>query len=196
MFVQVIKGKTSDAEGLRRQTERWRDEVRPGAIGFLGGTGGVAEDGTFVLVARFEDEAAAGANAERPEQGAWYEETAKYFDDEPTFRESSDTATLFDGGSDAAGFVQVMEGRILDRAKADALEAPEMTERLRTVRPDLIGGLRVAFPDDTFVQVAYFTSEAAAREGEASPESSGERDQFEAAFADIGFLDLKQPFFT
>ena len=34
MFVQVIKGRTEDAVGLRRQLDRWRDEVRPGAIGF------------------------------------------------------------------------------------------------------------------------------------------------------------------
>ena len=30
MFVQVIKGRTSDAEGLQRQADRWVAEVRPG----------------------------------------------------------------------------------------------------------------------------------------------------------------------
>ena len=91
MFVQVIKGRTSDAAGIRRQLERWMEEVRPGAVGFLGSTGGVADDGTSIAMVRFTDEAAARANAARPEQGAWWEEMAKYYDGEPTFRESSDT---------------------------------------------------------------------------------------------------------
>ena len=72
MFVQVIKGRTSDPEGLQRQAQRWISEVRPDAIGYLGGTFGVADDGTFVVLARFEDESSARANSERPEQQAWW----------------------------------------------------------------------------------------------------------------------------
>lgn len=34
MFVQVIKGRTDDSAGPRRQLERWQEELRPGAIGF------------------------------------------------------------------------------------------------------------------------------------------------------------------
>src|SRR5262245_48724915 len=124
MFVQVIKGHTNDPEGFARQGERWQEEVRPGAVGYLGTTGGIAEDGTFIVFARFADEAAARANSDRPEQGAWWEETSKYVDGEASFRESSDVDTLFDGGSDKAGFVQVMEGTVTDRAKAKALETP------------------------------------------------------------------------
>src|SRR5262245_742418 len=122
MFVQVIKGHTSDPAGFIRQGESWQSDVRPGAIGYLGSTGGVAEDGTFIVLARFADEASARANSERPEQGAWWEETSKYVDGEASFRESSDVRTLFDGGSDDAGFVQIMEGSVSDRAKADAME--------------------------------------------------------------------------
>ena len=65
MFAQVIKGKTGDAAGLRRQLDRWLEDVRPGAIGFVGSTVGIADDGTFVAVVRFDDEAAAQANASR-----------------------------------------------------------------------------------------------------------------------------------
>ena len=35
MFVQIINGKVKDAEEVRRQDERWRTEVMPGAKGFL-----------------------------------------------------------------------------------------------------------------------------------------------------------------
>lgn len=122
MFVQVIKGRTSDPEGLQRQVQRWISDVRPDAIGYMGGTFGIADDGTFVALARFEDESSARANSERPEQHAWWEETARLNDGDPTFRESSDVTTLFDDGSNDAGFVQVMEGTVSDRAKAEAWE--------------------------------------------------------------------------
>jgi hypothetical protein len=193
MFVQVIKGRTQDAAGLRRRSERWRDEVRPGAIGFLGGTSGIADDGTFIVFARFVDEASARANADRPEQSAWWEETTKFFDSEPTFRESNDITTMFDGGSDDAGFVQVMEGNVTDRAKADALETPELLEQLRKARPDLLGSVRVWFPGGAFAEAAYFTSEADARKGEASNEFQGQEEEFAAVYGDMTYIDLRDP---
>src|SRR5438067_3720357 len=103
MFVQVIQGKLKDADLLRRQLDRWRQEIKPGAKGYLGSTGGVTADGTSIAVVRFESEAAARANSERPEQGAWWNEMEKGFDGTPAFRESGDTELLFDGGSNDAG---------------------------------------------------------------------------------------------
>jgi hypothetical protein len=196
MFVQVIKGRTSDAEAVRARGEVWATDLRPGAKGFLGSTVGVADDGTFFAIVRFEDEASAMANSQRPEQSAWWEETAKLFDGEPTFRQSSDTTTIFDGGSDKAGFVQVMEGTANDRAKAEALESPEMLEQLRNTRPDLMGGLRVWFEGDEFVEVGYFTSEEDARKGEASAEFSGPVQEFVDAFGEMTFTDLRHPTFN
>ena len=49
----------------------------------------MTDDGTLVLLARFESEEAARANSERPEQGEWWAETEKIFDGEPTFKDSS-----------------------------------------------------------------------------------------------------------
>jgi hypothetical protein len=196
MFVQVIKGRIRDAAAVRRRAELWREEVRPGAVGFLGSTAGIADDGTFIVFARFADEAAAKANSDRPEQGAWWEKTAKLFDAEPTFRESTDVTTMFDGGSDDAGFVQVMEGTVTDRAKAEALETPEMLEQLRSARPDLIGGLRVWFPGGSFAEAAYFTSEEDARKGESSSDFSGPEDAFAEVYGEMTFIDLHDPILT
>ena len=193
MFVQVIKGHTTDPAGLRRQLDRWRDEVRPGATGFLGGTSGIADDGTAIVLARFADEQAAQANSARPEQSAWWEETSKYLDGEPSFRESSDVSLLFDGGSDAAGFVQVMEGTVTDRQKAEAMETPDMVEGLRAARPDLLGSVRVWFPGGRFVDAAYFTSEEDARKGESSEEFSGPGEEFAAVYGEMSFIDLREP---
>jgi hypothetical protein len=196
MFVQLVKGRTSDPEGFVRQGRRWTDELKPDAKGFLGGTSGVSDDGRFVVVARFADESSARANSERREQGAWWEEMTKYVDGEATFRESSDTDTLFDGGSDQAGFVQVMEGKVADRSKLEGMETPEMLEQLRTARPDLMGALRVWFDDGEYAEIAYFTSEEEARKGESSGELEGPSEEYGALFGDITYTDLRHPEFN
>ena len=41
MFIQVISGKTSDPDAFTRQSERWEQELRPGAKGYLGATSGI-----------------------------------------------------------------------------------------------------------------------------------------------------------
>jgi hypothetical protein len=193
MFVQIINGKVKDAEEVRRHDERWRTEVMPGAKGFLGSTIGVADDNRVFAFVRFSDEAAARANSDRAEQSAWWSEFEKCLDGTPTFRESNDVALLFDGGSDKAGFVQVMEGSVTDRAKAEAFETPEMLDELRKARPDLIGSVRAWFDGGRFVDVAYFTSEADARKGEKSEAFSGPSDQYMELFGEMTFLDLRDP---
>jgi len=192
MFVQVIKAKTSDAAALRAQMDRWQTDVRPGAIGYVGSTVGISDDGTLIALARFTDAASAAKNADRPEQGIWWEQTAKLLDGEATFRESSDVSELFGGGSDAATFVQIMEGTVSDRAKAEAFE-DEMLDQLRATRPDLLGGQRVWFADGSYVEAAYFTSEAEARKNEASADFAGPQADYVALFGDMTFTDLREP---
>ena len=194
MFVQVIKGRTSDAEAVRQRGEVWAADVRPGAKGFLGSTVGVADDGTFFAIVRFEDEASAMANSQRPEQTAWWEETAKVFDGEPSFRQSSDTSTIFDGGSDKAG-LRAGDGRHRQRSRRRRKRSSrrEMLEQLRAARPDLLGGLRVWFDGGEYVEVAYFTSEEDARKGESSAEFSGPEQDFADAFGEMTFTDLRKP---
>ena len=193
MFVQIIKGRTKDAAALRAQGERWTSEVRPGAIGHLGGTFGIADDGTFVVLARFEDEASARANAERPEQSEWWAGVEPLLDGPATFRESSDISLLFDGPSTAAGFVQVMEGTVPDRAKAEATETPELEAQLKKARPDLLGSLRAWFDGGDYVEAAYFTSEDDARKGESSSDFEAPQADFTATFGEPTYTDLRDP---
>jgi quinol monooxygenase YgiN len=190
MFVQLIQGRTSDAEGLRRQLEAWVDGPGRDADGYLGTTAGVSADGRFIAFARFADEAAARANSDRPEQGAWWAETEKYFDGEPTFRDTSDVETLEVGGRDDAGFVQVMTYRCTDRARLAELDE-KFRDMMAEVRPDVIGSLRTWFGDEC-VEAIYFTSEAEARAGEQAMGDTGGA-EFMALLSDLSFLDLPDP---
>ena len=167
MFAQIIEGKASSPEAMAAAGEAWEAQVRPVAEGFLGSTGGVAADGTAILVARFADRAAADANNARPEQSAWFEaHGSTMFDGEPTFTESEDVDEFLGGGSDYAGFVQITQGRIADREALADFEA-RTTKLLMAARPDLMGGVRVWHDDNRYTEVNYFTSENEARANEA-----------------------------
>jgi hypothetical protein len=165
MFIQVIEGRTNDPEALHRQVERWEREVKPGAIGYLGSTGGCTSSGDCILIARFTDREAAQRNSERPEQTAWWTETEKLFDGAPRFHETTDVDVMAHGQLDDAHFVQVMDGHVADRARADALER-ESDTALAQARPDLLGAVTAYFEGDEFLEVAYFTTEEAARAAE------------------------------
>ena len=193
MFIQVIEGRTTDVDGLRRQFERWQDELGPDAKGYLGTTGGVADDGTAIVIARFESEEAARANSDRPEQGAWWSETAPFFSGEVTFRDSTDVDTTLAGGSDDAGFVQVMQGRVGDRARLRALEEKFLPE-MNAMRPDVIGSVR-AWDGDFFTEAIYFTSEADARKAESSMPDAGrpEFQEYASLVEDLRYTDLRDP---
>jgi hypothetical protein len=195
MFVQVIEGKVADAERLRQQLDRWNQELRPGAVGFLGTTGGVTDDGRGVFLARFDSAAEAKANSDRPAQGQWWAETASCFDGEVTFTDSEDIETFLAGGSDDAGFVQVMKSSGVDRDKVHEMDR-QFEEVAAQWRPDLIGSTRVWTGPDRCIDVAYFTSETAAREGEQKappPELADQSAEFEEMMANTEFLDLRQP---
>lgn len=194
MFVQVIRGKLADEAAILRALERWEAELRPGAAGFLGSTAGLATDGQFVLVARFADEEAARSNSDRPEQGAWWEMAERAFAGPVDFFESSDVDVSMGGGADDAGFVQVLIGRgERERARRILKKGEEV---LRHERPDIIGGITAWREEGSFVDVAYFRSEAEARAGESQEMSAEGR----ALFEQLGvvmpvqeYLDLPDP---
>ena len=195
MFVQVIEGKVADREALHRQMDRWQSELRPSAAGFLGSTAGVADDGRAVCFARFESAAAAQANSSRPEQGQWWSETEAAFDGDVTFSDSEDVDEFMGGGSDDAGFVQVMKGHGVSRDRMRAMDE-QFVQHGAGLRPDLLGGLRVWTGPDRYVEVAYFTSEAEAREGEKREPPAELVDamrEFEELSRNMEFIDLKEP---
>ncbi len=195
MFIQVIQAKASDEAGIRRGMDRWRDELMPGATGYLGTTAGFADDGTFIALARFESEDAARANSERPEQGEWWAEMSKSFDGEVDFLDSAGIWTFRDGGSDDAGFVQVMRGRSDDVQRMNELMSGH-DDQIQAARPEILGGVMIDGGDGRWVNAFYFTDEAAAREGEKKdfpPEMQADFEEGMRLGGEPTFFDLRDP---
>jgi hypothetical protein len=178
--------------------DRWREELEPGAQGWLGGTYGITDDGEFVGVVRFDSRASAEANSARPEQGAWWEQTARLFDGEASFHDCDDVTMMLDGGSDDAGFVQVIQGRLSDPERfRHMMEGP--MDMLHEARPDIIGGTIAVDADGFFTQTMAFRTEDAAREGEQKsppPETQAEMDEMMALMSDVSYHDLHHPWFA
>lgn len=197
MFAQVIQGRTSDPKGLRAAMDRWMAELQPGAVGWLGSTIGITDDGQALAVARFESVEAAGRNAQRPEQTAWWEATQRLFDGDVTFQDSEDVTLEMVGDPDRAGFVQVMAGQVSDFARAKEIMARFDAAAMAEARPDVLASVLIGHDEGRWTQVIYFTSEAEARESERReppPEFRAMMDELMALSAgEPTFLDLRAP---
>jgi hypothetical protein len=200
MYVQVIQGKAKDPTALRRQWDAWNTDLKPSAQGFLGGTAGVTADGEFIALVRFDDEGAARANNDRPEQDEWWTETARYLDG-PMFHDCTVVDLVNDGGSDAAGFVQVIQGKVTDVDKARELDR-SMEGDMRGLRPDLIGGIVAWHPrDGRFTNAMYFTSESEARAKESEMSDAEGFEQYMREYQAISdgepsYLDITDPWYS
>jgi hypothetical protein len=197
MFVQIIRAKAKDPGGIRKMWEKAEQELAPGATGFHGSTGGIADDGTSIAAVRFESEEAARKNSARPEQDAWAREFQRFVEGPIQYVDSTDVETFGRGGSDDAGFVQVIQARATDRQRLDQLNN-EFESTLREARPDLIGGIVAWHPEGTgwFTTVNYFTSESEAREGERQempPEMKAMWGEWISLMQDVEYLDLHDP---
>jgi hypothetical protein len=196
MFAQVIQGRTSDTEAVRAAAEQWLKELAPGATGWLGSTVGITDDGEFVAVTRFESAEAAQRNSDRPEQTRWWEETRRLFDGEPTFADSEDVSVEVIGDPDRAEFVQVMRGVSTDPVRSKELMGQLPLEQMKALRPEILGMTMVWQDGGAWTQAIYFTSEAAAREGERvnPPEEwAGAMEELMKLGGEPEFLDLRRP---
>lgn len=195
MFVQVIQGEVADKEKARERLESWVSELGPRAEGWLGSTGGVTDDGTLVLLARFASEDAARANSERPEQGEWWAETEKVFQGQPSFKDSLTVLSDCPGDPDTAGFVQVMQGQMSDPDRAAQMFGEDLD--FSDYRPDILGRLLATHDGGAWTMAIYFTSEEDARAGEQKepPPEMAQR-MAELQSLSVGpptFLDLRDP---
>jgi hypothetical protein len=197
MFVQVIQGQVADPARARAALDQWVRDLAPGASGWLGTTAGVTEDGRFIAAARFESEASARRNSDRPEQDRWWSETAELFGGEATFRDSTEVVVDLAGDPGQAGFVQVIQGRSSDPVRARELMSNSSGSQWAEFRPDILGSVAVEHAEGAYTMVLYFTSEEEAREGERKeppPELKAEMEEMgKLSVGAPEFFDLKQP---
>jgi hypothetical protein len=190
MFVQVLRGRVLDREGLMRHLETWRSDLSSGAKGWLGSTAGVTDDMRFIGSFRFETQEDAQRNSDRPEQTSWWNQMSKFMDT-PRFWDCTDVDEYKQGGSDEAGFVQVIQGRVVDR-EAFREAARGLGD---SGRADVIGGV-VAWDSSRFTEFAYFTSEEEARKGEKAPPHTASLERIWPLTQDLEYFDLRTPWFT
>lgn len=190
MFVQVLRGQATDREGIMRMLERWKAELSPQAEGWLGTTAGVTDDDRFIASFRFDDAELAQRNSDRPEQTAWWNEFSKFLE-APRFWDCTEVDQHRAGGSDDAGFVQVIMCRVLHpkdfRDTVNSMAA--------SPRSDVIGSI-VAWQGSRFTEFVYFTSEEEARAGERSQAQQVALEHIWPRTEDIEYFDLRQPWFA
>jgi hypothetical protein len=193
MFVQIMQGKIGDADLLTRQLDAWRRDIKPGAKGYLGSTGGITPDGRSIALVRFESQQAAEANSKRTEQGAWWAETEKAFEGQVSFENCTEVDTPLGGGANDAGFVQIIQGRVKDQDSFRKM-ASEHEAELRAARPDILGMLVAWHGDGGFTQAVYFKDETGTRQLEQATEGEDMRQEFMDQFAGPPtYYDLPNP---
>ena len=196
MFVQIIQGQVDDASAVQAALDQWVSDLAGGATGWLGSTAGVTDDGTALLVARFENEESARENSDRPEQDRWWSETSRLFRGEATFAESTEVDLDLMGDPDEAGFVQVIRTKVSDPDRVRELMKTDVDE-FREFRPDLLGTLTAVHDGGVMTTVAYFTSEAEARAGEQKqpPEEmmAAMQEAQELTVGEPEYYDLRNP---
>jgi len=195
MFVQIVTGRIRDRDRFDRECARWPAELKAGATGYLGCTWGVGTDGTGVIAARFESADAAKQNGARIEQGEWWQQLEPAFA-APTFHDCASVDPFMGGGSDDAGFVQIIRGRVKDEAAARAL-VNRAQDQLASSRPDILGGVMAWHGDGGgFTQLMYFVSEVEAHSGEQDLGDSDLDQQYLDMMAEPPtFIDVIDPHF-
>jgi hypothetical protein len=190
VFIQVLRGQATNREGLLGQLDTWLKDLSSDADGWLGSTGGITDDGRFIASFRFESQQAAQKNSDRSEQTQWWNETSRHLDT-PRFWDCTVVDEYKGGGSDRAGFVQVIQGRVVDReAYREAALSLGGSQR-----SDVIGGV-VAWDGSRFTEVVYFTSEEEARKGEQSPPHTAALEKVWPLTQDLQYFDLRNPWFA
>ena len=195
MFIQVIQGRATNPPGIRRDLGRWQRLLAADADGWLGSTTGITDDSWSITVVRFASEAQARRNSDRPEQREWWRDASQHLA-RVAVHDAPKVHTYRDGGSDQAGFVQVIQGHRDDLERMVSL-GRDQEEVLAREAPHLLG-MTVAEHADRpgdFTQVMYFTSEQDARRFEQEPPAAEEPvlEQLRSPMTTSRCFDLRDP---
>jgi hypothetical protein len=115
-------------------------------------TAGIGDAGELVLALRYDTEAAARRDQDRPELAAWQASAERHLTGPGRWYECPVVHTMKDGDAGEAGFVRVVQGRLADPV------------RLAAMRDEVERTLRARAPDGTgFTELTYLTSERETR---------------------------------
>ena len=195
MFIQMVQGACDQQDDMRMLVDDWCTEVAD-QPGWLGGTYGFTEDDHFVGVVRWDSKASCDDYCTREGAAWWWAAASELLHSKAEIHQSEDVTLMLQGGSDDAGFVQIMKGKVGD---ADLLRRistdQEMTAMLHQARPDIIGSTLLIEDDGSFVETISFTDEAAARAGEKQEMPAEAAADMEHAMQDVHYIDLHHPWF-
>jgi len=195
MFVQIIQGRATNPPGIRRDLGRWQRQLAADADGWLGSTAGITEDGWSITVVRFASEEHARRNSDRPEQREWWRDASQHLA-RVVSHDAPKVHTYRDGGSDQAGFVQVIQGHSDDLERMASL-ARDQEQVLAREAPHILGVTVAehADPPGDFTQIVYFSSEQDARSYDqgAVEEDAPAQEERRSLMTNLRSFDLRDP---
>jgi hypothetical protein len=71
VFIRILRGQAYDGAATLAEVNRWRRELGAGVLGWRRLTAGIGDGGELVLALRYDTEAAARRDRDRPELAAW-----------------------------------------------------------------------------------------------------------------------------
>ena len=195
MFIQMVEGACTHEDDMQMLVDDWCARMAD-EPGWLGGTYGFTDDGRFMGIVRYESAAAWETCRAAEDAGMWWAAAEEVFDSPPQIHQSEDVTMLFGGGSDDAGFVQVMRGRVGNPDKLrHLLTDQDMTSMLHQARPEIIGATLAIEEDGWFTETISFTDEDSARRGEAMNMPEEVAADLQEAIAEVNYHDLHRPWF-
>jgi len=195
VFIQMVEGACSQQDDMRMLVDDWCGRMAD-EPGWLGGTYGFTDDGRFLGVVRYSSSAACEQLCAAADAGMWWASAEEMFDGSPEIHQSEDVMMMLNGGSDDAGFVQVMRGKVGNPDKLRRIMTDQdMTSMLHQARPDIIGATMLIEGDGSFTETVSFTDEDSARKGEAMEMPAEVTADLQEAMAEVNYYDLHKPWF-
>ena len=193
MYLRVVRARSDDEGGTRKNWEAWHGGVAPGLTGWLGGTAGVNEEGEVAALLMFEDEGSARrADGLLARSSEWRDFATSL--DEPRLVHDLPGARMFGSGHpEAAGLVRIERGRVSEPGSLEGV-AEMMETHVEEECPDI---LCYTFGEEGgyFSRALFITSRAdeVANQGWRPGRLRRLSDRWEALVEDVERLELSEP---
>ena len=163
MFIRILRGQAYDGAATLAEIARWRQELGAGVLGWQRLTAGIGDAGELVLALRYDAEAVAQQDRDRPELAAWQASVERHLTGPGRWYDCPVVHTMKDGDAGQAGFVRVVQGRLADPVRLAAMR-DEVERTLRDRAPHVLGVTVAEHADGTgFTELTYLTSERETR---------------------------------